>query len=124
RRGSSTVMFFKPINQLRKCDGEWFHSRTAHYEKRLFCVWMCSNDDGFLRAVHVPEDSLAVLIESSCRDDTGDIRARQPDAVIPAACRFRVSPDTRYMNERDFEAALERPELVSAPDVQHQLAFG
>jgi hypothetical protein len=27
------------------------------------------------------------------------------------------------VDERNFEAALECPELVSAPDVQHQLAF-
>jgi hypothetical protein len=36
---------------------------------------------------------------------------------------LRVYPDARDVNERDFEAALERPELVSAPDVQRQFAL-
>jgi hypothetical protein len=44
--------------------------------------------------------------------------------VIPTARRFRVCPDARNVDERNFEAALECPELVSAPDVQGQLAFG
>jgi hypothetical protein len=43
--------------------------------------------------------------------------------VIPAACGFRVGSNARDVGKRDFEAALERPELVRAPDVQRQLAF-
>ena len=81
------------------------------------------NNDGFLRMMHVPEDSLAVLIEGSCRDDSGDIGSGHPDAVIPAACGLRVCSDAPDVDKRDFEAALECPEFVSAPDVQRQLAF-
>src|SRR5258708_2433548 len=55
----------------------------------------CSQNRRFLNLVHVPEDPLAILIEGSRRYDAGDICARYPNAVIPAACRFRVCPDTR-----------------------------
>jgi hypothetical protein len=44
-----------------------------------------------------------------------------PGTIVPG---IRVGSNVRDGNERDFEAALERPELVSAPDVQRQLAFG
>jgi hypothetical protein len=76
------------------------------------------NDDGLLRVMLVPEHALAVLIEGSRSDDSGDIGSGHPDAVIPAACDLRVCTDARYVGERDFQSALESPELVSAPDVQ------
>jgi hypothetical protein len=82
------------------------------------------DNNGLLRMMHVPEDSLAVLIERSRRDDTGHIRSRHPDAMIPTACNLRVGSDTRDVDEWDFEAALECPQLVSAPNVQRQIAFG
>jgi hypothetical protein len=43
--------------------------------------------------------------------------------VKPTACDLRVGSDACNVNKRYFEAALERTELVSAPDVQRQLAF-
>ena len=81
------------------------------------------NHDGFVGIVNIPEDPLAVLIEGSRRDDSGHIGSGHPDPVIPAACDLRVCSDTCNVDKRDFEAALERPQLVSATDVQHQLAF-
>jgi hypothetical protein len=38
-----------------------------------------------------------------------------PDAVIPAACGFRVCSDARDVDKGYFEAALERPEFVITP---------
>jgi hypothetical protein len=81
------------------------------------------NDDGFLRVMHVPEDPFAFLIERPRRYDSGHIGSGHPDAVIPASCGLRVCSDSRNVDERNFEAALECPELVSASDVQRQLAF-
>lgn len=72
------------------------------------------NHDGFLRVVHVPEDSLAVLIEGSRSDDSGHIGSGHPDAVIPAACGLRIGTDACDVDERNFEAALECQSL-SAP---------
>jgi hypothetical protein len=43
--------------------------------------------------------------------------------VIPAAFGLRVCSDAGNVNERDFQSALESPELVSASDVQRQYAF-
>jgi hypothetical protein len=43
--------------------------------------------------------------------------------VKPAACDLRVGASAGNVNEWDFQSALERPELVSASDVQGQLAF-
>jgi hypothetical protein len=73
--------------------------------------------------VYIPEDPLAILIEGSRRDDSGHIGSEHPDAVIPAACDLRVGASAGNVNEWDFQSALERPELVSASDVQGQLAF-
>ena len=42
---------------------------------------------------------------------------------LMVACDLRVCTDACDVDKRDFEAALERPELVSTPDVQRQLAF-
>jgi hypothetical protein len=82
------------------------------------------NHDAFLRVMHVPEDPLAVLMERSGCDDARHIGSGHPDSVIPAACSFRVCSDTCNVDKRDFESALESPELVSAPHMQYQLAFG
>jgi hypothetical protein len=73
------------------------------------------NHDSFLWVVHVPEDAFAILIEGSRRDDSGHIGSGHPDAVIPAACDLRVGSDACNVDKRDFEAAVERPELVRAP---------
>jgi hypothetical protein len=35
----------------------------------------------------------------------------------------RVCPDLIYVRQRNFETALQSPELVSTPNVQYQLAF-
>jgi len=51
------------------------------------------------------------------------VGSRHSDALIPASCDLRVCPDASNVVERDFETAVERPELVNAPDVQRQLAF-
>src|SRR5262245_42442937 len=74
--------------------------------------------------MHIPEDSLSMLIEGSRRDDSGHIRSRHLDSVIPAAGGFRVGSDTRNVHEGYFEAALERPKLVRASHVQSQFALG
>jgi len=101
-------------------DGSW---RVVHlHDQFAVPLVMQVNDDGFLRVMHVPEESLAVLIEGSRRDDSGHVGSRHPNAVIPAPCDLRVCTDTSDVYKRDFEAALESPELVCAPNVQHQLA--
>jgi len=81
------------------------------------------NGDGFLRIVNIPEDSPAVLIKGSRRDDSWHVGSGHPDPVIPPTRGLRVSPDTRNVDQRYFETALESPELVSTPDVQRQFAF-
>jgi hypothetical protein len=81
------------------------------------------NHDGFLRVMHVPEDSLAILIEGACRDDSGHVGSGHPYAVPPSACGVRVCSDSRNMDERYLKAALECPEFVSALNVQRQFAF-
>jgi len=81
------------------------------------------NDDGLFWVMHIPEHSFTVLIESSRRDDAGHVGSRHSDAVIPTACDLWVGPDARDVNEWDFEAAFQCPELVSAPHEQRQLAF-
>lgn len=80
------------------------------------------NRDGFVGTVNIPEDSLAVLIKRSRRDDSGDTGSGHSNAVIPAACGFWVRPYSRDVNERYFEAALESPKLVRAPDMQRQFS--
>ncbi len=81
------------------------------------------NDDGLFRMMHIPKDSLAVLIEGSSRDDSGHVGSGHPDTVPPTSCDLRICSDTRDVDERNFEAAIERPEPVRAPDVQYQLVF-
>ena len=71
----------------------------------------------------ITEDPLSILREGSRRDDSGDIGSEHPDAVMPAASDFWVSPNARDMDEQYFEPAVECPELVSALDAQRQLAF-
>ena len=93
------------------------------HDQFLISLVVQVNDNGFLRVMNVPEDPLAVLIERACRNDSGQVRSGHPNPVIQTACGLRVSPDARNVYERDFEAVLEGPELVSAPDVQRQLAF-
>jgi hypothetical protein len=80
------------------------------------------NRDGFVGIVNIPEDSLTVLIKRSRRDDSWDTGSGQSNAVIPATCDFRVCPDSSNVSERYFEAALESPEFVRAPDVQRQFS--
>ena len=61
------------LDQLDRC------VRIVHFNDQ-FVEPLVMQVNPELRVMHVPEDLLAVLIEGSCRDDTGDIRARQPDA--------------------------------------------
>jgi hypothetical protein len=92
--------------------------RIIHFDYQLVVpLVMQVNRDGFVGIVNIPEDSLTVLTKRSRRDDSGDIGSGQSNAVIPATCGFRICPDSRNVNERYFEAALESPELVRAPDV-------
>jgi hypothetical protein len=97
---------------------------VSHFNNELAVpLVMQVNGDGFLWIVNIPEDSLAVLIEGSSRDESGHVGSGHPDAVIPRACGLRVSPDTRNVDERDFEAAPKSPELLSAPDSNVSLPF-
>ena len=84
------------------------------YDQFVVPLVMQVNDDSVLRVMHVPEDPLAVLIKGARRDDSGHVSSGHPDPVIPATCSLGVCPDTRNVDERYFETALERPEL-SAP---------
>jgi len=68
--------------------------------------------------MYVPENSLAVLIEGSGRDDSGHIGSGHSDTVVSAASDLPVGSDACDVDKRDFEAVLERPELVRASDVQ------
>ena len=64
------------------------------------------NHDGLLRVMHIPEDSLAVLIEGSCSNHSGHTGSGHPHAMPPSACDLRVGSDACDVDERYFEAAL------------------
>ena len=71
------------------------------------------NHDGFLRVMHIPEDSLAVLIESSGSNHAGHTGSGHPHAMPPSACDLRVGSDACDVDERYFEAA--KAQSLSTP---------
>src|SRR5437588_12439486 len=98
--------------------------RISHfYHQFVKSLVMQINYDSILRVMHVPEDSLAVLIEGSGSNHSGHTGSGHPHAVQPSACDLRVGSDARDVDERYFEAALESPKLVSPSYVQRQFAF-
>jgi hypothetical protein len=62
------------LDQLDRC------VRIIHfYDQLAVSLVMKVNHNCFLRVMHVPEDSLAVLIEGSRRDDSGHIGSTSGD---------------------------------------------
>src|SRR5829696_3336742 len=74
--------------------------------------------------MHVPEHALAILIERARRDYPRNVDARSPDALVPLSCDFRIGLRAHHVSQRDLQAALERPQLVHALDVDDQCAPG
>jgi hypothetical protein len=61
------------------------------YDQFVAPLVMQINDDGLLRVMHVPEDSPAVLIEGSRRDDSGHAGFfPKPQEVLPC-CRTALA---------------------------------
>jgi EamA-like transporter family len=97
----------------------------SHFHRQLAKLLVMEiNHDGLLWMMGVPEQSLAILIEGACSDDSGHIGSGQPDDVVPAVRDLRVGSNARDVDKRDFQTALECPELVSASNVQRQFPLG
>jgi hypothetical protein len=91
--------------------------RIIHFHDQFAVpLVMQVNDDGFLRVMHVPKDSLTVLIEGSRCDDSGHVGSRHPNAVIPATCLLRVCSNARNVDERDFVRFMPKSAIDSTTD--------
>src|SRR5690349_23603651 len=54
-------------------------ARVGYFYDQLIVSFVAKvDDDRFFRIMHVPENPLAILIESARRDDSGKISARHP----------------------------------------------
>ena len=84
------------LDQLDRC------VRIIHfYDQLAVSLVMKVNPNCFLRVMHVPEDSLAVLIEGSRRDDSGHIGSGHLSTLVrtarldPSSPRGYVPPSCR-----------------------------
>jgi hypothetical protein len=73
--------------------------------------------------VNIPEDPLAIVIKSARGEHSGNVRAGHSDPMPPAMRYGRVCPDLCNMRQRDFQRALQRPQLIGATHMQHHIAI-
>jgi len=76
------------------------------------------DDDGIRGVVHVPKDTLSMLVEHARGDNAGQLRDYQLDAMPPPADRIGIVPNITNVVEWNVQLALERPQLVQASDFQ------
>ena len=71
--------------------------------------------------MHVVKHTSAVLVEGASGYESGDVRAWHSEPVPPATRRVWVDRDTSDVRERNFDPALERPELIHSVDFEYCL---
>lgn len=62
-----------------------------------------------------------MLVESAGRYESGDLSSWHSEAVPPATGRVWIDRDASDVCERNFDPALERPELVYPLDFEYCL---
>jgi len=81
-------------------------------------IIMKLDDDGVRGVVHVPKDTLPMLVKLARCDNAGKLRTYEPDAMPPPAGSVRIIAHITDVAEWNVQFSLERPQPVQAFDFE------